>query len=68
MRLAWESDKMDSIINADQKMVETMVNRVVRKMKSDTGTCSMKCSKVMENGRLKSYVVKYACGTPEKKK
>lgn len=68
MRLAWESDKMDSLINTDMKMMETMINRVVNKMESDTNTCSMMCSKVMENEHLKSYVIKHACSTPEKKK
>lgn len=67
LKRVWQSETMDSLLRNNKEMMRTMVERMVKKMESDTNACSMMCHRVMENERLKKYVMAHACQTTEKK-
>ena len=67
LKMMCTTEKIDTMMQADEVMMKDMINLMVSRMESDTTTCSLMCSKVMESEHLKKYVMEHACQQNEKK-
>ena len=67
IKMMCSPDRIDSMMNVDNEMMENMANILVNKMEADTAACSLMCGKVMASDHLKIYVMEHVCNTKIKK-
>jgi hypothetical protein len=49
------SDKMDNLISNDKQVMESMSNRFINKMETDSVVCDHTCTRMMESEYVKKY-------------
>lgn len=63
IKWAWQSDRLDSLLDTDAEMTRRMIQRVVRRLETDTAARSLMWTSVAESPRLNTYVTERASAT-----